>query len=106
MRGIDWTSQFKRDYKREGKGQHRVTLDEDLFTVVEDLANDMVLDQKFCDHVFVPTRLFKLVHDQSTKRAWTHVLPNTADARRTKPIDYTSFVRLTRWDVLTSQEVH
>jgi mRNA interferase YafQ len=50
MREIDWTGQFKRDYKREGKGRHRVTLDEDLFTVVEDLANDMVLDQKFRDH--------------------------------------------------------
>jgi len=23
MRAIEWTGQFKRDYKREGKGQHR-----------------------------------------------------------------------------------
>jgi hypothetical protein len=26
MRAIEWTSQFKRDYKREGKGQHRAAL--------------------------------------------------------------------------------
>ena len=38
MREIDWTGQFKRDYKREGKGQHRLTLDEELFAVIEDLA--------------------------------------------------------------------
>jgi len=28
MREIDWTGQFKRDYKREGKGQHRFTLEQ------------------------------------------------------------------------------
>jgi mRNA interferase YafQ len=39
MRTIEWTSQFKRDYKREGKGQHRKTLDVDLFPVVDALAN-------------------------------------------------------------------
>jgi len=50
MREIDWTGQFKRDYKREGKGQHRLTLDDDLFAVVENLANDVVLETKFRDH--------------------------------------------------------
>jgi len=35
MREIDWTSQFKRDFKREGKGQHRLTLDEELFAVLK-----------------------------------------------------------------------
>ena len=50
MREIDWTGQFKRDYKREGKGQHRLTLDDDLFAVVENLANDVVLEAKFRDH--------------------------------------------------------
>jgi mRNA interferase YafQ len=27
MRMIEWTGQFKRDYKRERKGKHRATLD-------------------------------------------------------------------------------
>lgn len=50
MRTIEWTSQFKRDYKREGKGQHRATLDGDLFPVVETLANDQLLEPRYCDH--------------------------------------------------------
>ncbi len=50
MREIDWTSQFKRDYKREGKGQHRASLDEVLFAVVDCLANDQVLEPRYRDH--------------------------------------------------------
>jgi mRNA interferase YafQ len=50
MRTIEWTSQFKRDYKREGKGQHRKTLDVDLFPVVEALANDQLLELRYRDH--------------------------------------------------------
>ncbi len=50
MRAIEWTSQFKRDYKREGKGRHRVTLDVDLFPIVNALANDQVLEPRYRDH--------------------------------------------------------
>ncbi|MHB9119167.1 MAG: type II toxin-antitoxin system YafQ family toxin [Burkholderiales bacterium] len=50
MRAIEWTSQFKRDYKREGKGQHWATLDVDLFPVVDALANDQVLEPRYRDH--------------------------------------------------------
>jgi mRNA interferase YafQ len=50
MRTIEWTSQFKRDYKREGKGQHRTTLDVDLFAVVDALANDQLLEPRYRDH--------------------------------------------------------
>jgi mRNA interferase YafQ len=50
MRTIEWTGQFKRDYKREAKGQHRATLDDDLFPVVEYLANDQVLESRLRDH--------------------------------------------------------
>lgn len=50
MRTIEWTGQFKRDYKREAKGQHRATLDEDLFSVVDCLANDQPLETRFRDH--------------------------------------------------------
>lgn len=50
MRTIEWTSQFKRDYKREGKGQHRATLDVDLFPIVDALANDLPLVSRHRDH--------------------------------------------------------
>jgi mRNA interferase YafQ len=50
MRAIEWTSQFKRDYKREGKGQHRAAFDVDLFALVEALANDQPLEPRFRDH--------------------------------------------------------
>lgn len=50
MRTLEWTSQFKRDYKREGKGRYRTTLDADLFSVVNALANDQPLDLRYRDH--------------------------------------------------------
>jgi len=50
MRTIEWTSQFKRDYKREGKGQHKATLDTDLLHVLNALANDQPLEQRHHDH--------------------------------------------------------
>ena len=40
MRQIERTGQFKRDYKREAKGQHRATLDADLVPVLVALADD------------------------------------------------------------------
>jgi mRNA interferase YafQ len=50
MRTIEWTKQFKRDYKRECKGQHRASLDSELFPVVDGLANDQLLEPRFRDH--------------------------------------------------------
>ena len=50
MRTIEWTGQFKRDYKRESKGHHRATLDEELFPVIDCLANDQPLEPRFRDH--------------------------------------------------------
>ena len=50
MRTIEWTTQFKRDYKRESKGQHRATLDADLFPVVDALTNDRLLEPRYRDH--------------------------------------------------------
>jgi DNA/RNA endonuclease G (NUC1) len=44
--------------------------------------------------VWVPTRLFKLVYDASSKRAWAYVLPN-AETRIEKPMDYDTFVKST-----------
>ncbi len=50
MRTIERTVQFRRDYKRESKGQHRQTLADDLIAVVEALANDQALNPRHRDH--------------------------------------------------------
>jgi mRNA-degrading endonuclease YafQ of YafQ-DinJ toxin-antitoxin module len=50
MRTIERTGQFKRDFKRESKGQHRLTLQADLTAVVMALANDQILDSRHRDH--------------------------------------------------------
>jgi addiction module RelB/DinJ family antitoxin len=43
MRTIERTTLFKRDYKREAKGRHRKTLDQDLLTAVTPLAQNGTL---------------------------------------------------------------
>ena len=50
MRTVERSSAFKRDYKREAKGQHRVTLDAVLMPVLTALANDQLLADRFRDH--------------------------------------------------------
>ncbi len=50
MREIDRASAFKRDYKREAKGQHRAALDDALKPVLLALATDQSLDVKYRDH--------------------------------------------------------
>jgi mRNA interferase YafQ len=50
MRAISRTARFKKDYKREAKGEHRATLDTDLFAAVSLLANDQTLKERFHDH--------------------------------------------------------
>ena len=50
MRRIERTGQFKRDYKREARGPHRVTLARDFIEVLKMLANDEPLAGKQRDH--------------------------------------------------------
>ncbi len=50
MRQIDRASSFKRDYKRVAKGQHRLTLDDDLISVLRALAFDQSLEARHRDH--------------------------------------------------------
>jgi mRNA interferase YafQ len=50
MRTISRTSRFKKDYKREAKGQHRATLDADLMAVLSLLVTDSPLPEKLHDH--------------------------------------------------------
>ena len=50
MRAIDRASSFKRDYKREAKGQHRATLDSELKPGIVALVTDQLLAAKYRDH--------------------------------------------------------
>ncbi|MGA2674256.1 MAG: type II toxin-antitoxin system YafQ family toxin [Terracidiphilus sp.] len=50
MRTISRTSRFKKDYRREARGQHRATLDVDLLAAVSLLAADSPLPENFRDH--------------------------------------------------------
>jgi|GEM_PF-1809331 mRNA interferase YafQ len=50
MRTIKYTAQFKRDYKREKRGQHRTYLDDKLLTVVRLLTTDTPLPELLHDH--------------------------------------------------------
>jgi mRNA interferase YafQ len=50
MRTIERSSVFRRDYKRQAKGQHPATLDDDLLPVLDALANDRPLEPRHRDH--------------------------------------------------------
>ena len=50
MRKIERTSQFRRDYKREARGQHRTSLDADLVPILVFLAEDQPLERRHHDH--------------------------------------------------------
>lgn len=50
MRKIEQTSTFKRDFKRTVKGHYRKTLQVDFKDVLEVLANDKPLAEKYRDH--------------------------------------------------------
>lgn len=50
MRTIKQSGQFKRDLKREAKGQHRAAVANDIMEIIEALANDSPLADKYRDH--------------------------------------------------------
>lgn len=50
MRTIDTPGSFKRDFKRESKGQHRATIDTDLMPVIDALVLDQPLAASYRDH--------------------------------------------------------
>lgn len=50
MRTIERTGQFKRDYKREAKGQYAKFLTTDLTKIIAALANDVPLQPRHRDH--------------------------------------------------------
>lgn len=49
-REIEYTTRFKRDYKRERRGRYRASIAEDLLSVVERLADDVALPERMVDH--------------------------------------------------------
>ena len=50
MRTIERFGQFRRDYKREKKGQYRATLDADFHAVLSALLADLPLEPRHRDH--------------------------------------------------------
>lgn len=50
MRTIKQSGQFKRDLKRESKGQHRKALQDDFVALVAALASDQPLEPHYRDH--------------------------------------------------------
>jgi mRNA interferase YafQ len=50
MRTIERTTAFKRDFKREAKGQHRDILDTDLRQIIMALVCDSPLEVRHRDH--------------------------------------------------------
>jgi mRNA interferase YafQ len=50
MRTIERSGQFKRDWKRESKGQHRQTLIDDFTSILTLLATDQPLEPRQRDH--------------------------------------------------------
>lgn len=61
MRTIERTDQFKKDYKRESKGQHRKTIEDDLKSIVSKLANDEPLAPKHRDHPLGSGKIIAIV---------------------------------------------
>ena len=50
MRTVRQSGQFKRDLKRESKGQHRKALQSDFVSIVATLATDQTLEPRHRDH--------------------------------------------------------
>ena len=49
-REIEWGVRFTRDFKREGKGRYRATLNDDLGAVLDALANRRPLERRHNEH--------------------------------------------------------
>jgi mRNA interferase YafQ len=85
MRTVKQSGLFKRDLKRESKGQHRKALQTDFISIVATLASDKPLDPRYRDHA--------LTGDWKDHRD-CHVKPDLVLIYR-KPDDYTlQLVRL------------
>jgi mRNA interferase YafQ len=50
MRSVKWASAFKKDLKRESRGQYKNALKEEFYGIVAALANDSPLLGRYKDH--------------------------------------------------------
>lgn len=50
MRRINYGRSFRRDYRREKRGQYGLHMDEQLDAVLQLLANDQQLPSRYRDH--------------------------------------------------------
>jgi mRNA interferase YafQ len=85
MRTIEETTRFRRDYKREKRGQHRRRLDALLTEVIDMLAADTPLPPRYQDH--------PLAGDWSDHRD-CHVRPDLILIYRKPDADTLQLVRL------------
>ncbi len=85
MRTIERATVFKRDFKREAKGQHRAALNEELKAVLWALIKDEPLDNKYRDH--------DLSGDWAGYREW-HVNPDLLLIYRKSGTDSLRLARL------------
>lgn len=53
MRAISRSNAFKRDYRREMRGQYRETLEADLRNILDVLAADELLRESYQDHPMI-----------------------------------------------------
>ena len=56
MRRIKCPASFRHDYKREAKGRHRSTLNNDLLTIFDALVADRLLNPCYRDHALTGER--------------------------------------------------
>jgi mRNA interferase YafQ len=85
MRTISRTTRFKKDYKREAKGRHRKTLDDELLSVISLLAADETLPERLHDHA--------LTGEWSDHRD-CHIRPDLVLIYRTPDTETLELVRL------------
>ena len=52
------------------------------------------------NRVAIPSHLFKLVYDESSGRAWAHLLPNTDEAQAGPPISYEALTSTIGYDLM------
>jgi len=69
VRRIKQFGQFWRDLKREGKGQHRATLEGDLLPVIDALRNDAPLALRACSVFFAWATAFEKCWIQGAKHS-------------------------------------
>ncbi|MDY3867865.1 MAG: type II toxin-antitoxin system YafQ family toxin [Pyramidobacter sp.] len=63
MRSVEQTKAFKQDFKRESKGRYRLVLKNEFYGIVEALAKDCPLEERYCDHALTANKKgFRVCH--------------------------------------------